>query len=288
MSSAQDGLDTFPSRTMRGTFYSDAFVGRKTSGGDIFRQNQYTAAHRSIPLGSYVLVTNPVTGQRVILRVNDRCPRSGVIDMTKIAAYQLGIKGSRAVEVRMLPASYADQWALQDTNLLTEDAFHAFKDGRKKNYAHAINGAKTKTNEHKREPSGGGGVAVSDRTLSWATTEDLSPSGEGKKSPAANAQSRTFEYTGESSTKTDTLSTYKKNVRYVIELCVVTSHKAALQEIKNLPLELQKKVVLDYNQKTGIVRIILDNSYTHSKAVRTQEMLRDDYPNSTILEKQRQ
>ena len=47
--------------TMLGTYYADRFVGRKTSCGEIFRQNQYTAAHKTIPMGTYLLVTYPVT-----------------------------------------------------------------------------------------------------------------------------------------------------------------------------------------------------------------------------------
>ena len=82
---------------MRGTYYADKFVGRKTSNGEIFRQNQYTAAHKSIPLGTYLLVTNPATSLTIVVRVNDRCPKRGILDLTKLAANSLGIRGSGKV-----------------------------------------------------------------------------------------------------------------------------------------------------------------------------------------------
>ena len=89
-------------KVMLGTYYADRFVGRKTSCGEIFRQNQYTAAHKTIPMGTYLLVTYPVTEQQVVVRVNDRCPRAGILDMTKLAVYSIGIKGSGKVIVTVL------------------------------------------------------------------------------------------------------------------------------------------------------------------------------------------
>ena len=76
---------------MLGTYYADRFVGRKTSCGEIFRQNQYTAAHKRIPMGTYLLVTYPVTNKQIVVRVNDRCPKPGILDMTKLAVHALGM-----------------------------------------------------------------------------------------------------------------------------------------------------------------------------------------------------
>lgn len=105
--------DTVGVYTMHGTYYSDRFVGRKTSSGEVFNQNRYTAAHKTLKFGTLLLVTNIHTGQQVIVRVNDRCPRSNVLDMTRKAAKQLGI-GSQKVNVQVLPERYYTYWEHQE------------------------------------------------------------------------------------------------------------------------------------------------------------------------------
>ena len=90
------------SYTMIGTYYADYFVGRKTSNGEIFSHEKFTCAHKTIPLGTYVEVTNPKTNQKVVLKVNDRCPKNNVLDMTRAAIAAIGIKGAGKVQVRIL------------------------------------------------------------------------------------------------------------------------------------------------------------------------------------------
>ena len=97
-----------------GTYYHDRFVGRKTANGEIFDHNKFTAAHWKIKFGTYVMVTNQNTGLQVIVRINDRCPKHGVIDMTRRAAGAIGIRGCQRVTVRILPDSYAERWAAQE------------------------------------------------------------------------------------------------------------------------------------------------------------------------------
>ena len=55
--------DTTRVFTMRGTYYSDRFVGRKTSSGEVFVQDKYTAAHHTLKFGTLLLVTNPKNGK---------------------------------------------------------------------------------------------------------------------------------------------------------------------------------------------------------------------------------
>ena len=50
--------DTTKVHTMRGTFYSDKFIGRKTSSGEVFTQDKFTAAHKSFKFGTLLLVTD--------------------------------------------------------------------------------------------------------------------------------------------------------------------------------------------------------------------------------------
>ena len=105
--------DTLTEHTMRGTYYSDRFVGRKTSSGEVFRQDRFTAAHHSYKFGTLLLVTNPTNGKQVIVRINDRCPRANIVDMTRRAAKRIGVS-SQQVKVRVLPQRYYAIWEMQD------------------------------------------------------------------------------------------------------------------------------------------------------------------------------
>ena len=110
--SVDDTVTEYPNK---GTFYHDLFEGRKTSSGEIFDQNKFTAAHWRIKLGTYVMVTNKNNGLQVIVRVNDRCPKRGVFDLSHRAAAAIGIRGMQPVTVRILPDGYEERWAAQET-----------------------------------------------------------------------------------------------------------------------------------------------------------------------------
>lgn len=89
--------------------YSDRLNGRRTSSGQKFSQQAMTAAHRSLPLGTTVLVTNVANNRTVAVRIIDRGPRGAgrVIDLTSTAAAQLGMKkrGSAMVKLEILPGN---------------------------------------------------------------------------------------------------------------------------------------------------------------------------------------
>ena len=92
----------------RGTasWYGAKFHGRRTSSGEPFNMYEITAAHKSLPLPTYVEITNLATGKKIIAKVNDRGPFHGdrIIDLSYAAAAKLGIfsKGTGKVEVRAL------------------------------------------------------------------------------------------------------------------------------------------------------------------------------------------
>lgn len=109
--SSADTVTEYPNK---GTFYHDMFEGRKTASGEVFDQNKFTAAHWRIKLGTYVMVTNRNSGLQVIVRVNDRCPKRGVFDMSHRAANAIGIRGMQPVTIRLLPDGYEERWAAQD------------------------------------------------------------------------------------------------------------------------------------------------------------------------------
>jgi rare lipoprotein A len=89
------------------SYYHHKFEGRKTSSGQIFRQDSLTAAHKSLPFGTRVEVKNLSNDSTVIVVINDRLPQSSKrsIDLTYRAASQLNFirKGLTKVEMRILP-----------------------------------------------------------------------------------------------------------------------------------------------------------------------------------------
>ena len=83
----------------------DGFAGRKTANGEIFDPNQLTAAHRTLPLGTRVRVTNLDNGKQVVVRINDRGPYVSwrIIDLSVAAARQLGMMHSGVANVKLEP-----------------------------------------------------------------------------------------------------------------------------------------------------------------------------------------
>ncbi|MCX7149485.1 MAG: septal ring lytic transglycosylase RlpA family protein [Rhodocyclales bacterium] len=107
------GHDYVPLRDVRpykargiGSWYGRKFHGQKTSSGEPYDMYGMTAAHPTLPIPSYVRVTNPANGKSVVVRVNDRGPfHSGrLIDLSWTAAWKLGYigEGSTLVEVESL------------------------------------------------------------------------------------------------------------------------------------------------------------------------------------------
>lgn len=88
------------------SYYASKFEGRPTASGERYRAAELTAAHRSLPFGSKVRVTNPSTGKSVTVRINDRGPftKGRVIDVSRAAAEELGLiaRGHAAVELEVL------------------------------------------------------------------------------------------------------------------------------------------------------------------------------------------
>ncbi len=85
------------------SFYHDKFNGRKTSNGEIFSNHKFTCAHKTLPFGTMLKVTNTSTGQSVIVKVNDRGPfvRGRVLDLSKAAARQIGMIEDGVAQVKV-------------------------------------------------------------------------------------------------------------------------------------------------------------------------------------------
>lgn len=86
---------TFRLHTKSGlaTYYAKKFEGRRTTSGKKYRAEKLTAAHRTLPLGTIVTVTNPANGKSVDVVVNDRGPytKRYIIDISERAAKVIGI-----------------------------------------------------------------------------------------------------------------------------------------------------------------------------------------------------
>ncbi|MEO0539318.1 MAG: septal ring lytic transglycosylase RlpA family protein [Cyanobacteria bacterium P01_A01_bin.105] len=88
------------------SWYGPGFHGRRSASGEVFNQNAMTAAHRTLPFGTRVRVTNVNNGRQVIVRINDRGPFSGnrVIDLSAAAAGSIGLRsaGVGTVQIEVL------------------------------------------------------------------------------------------------------------------------------------------------------------------------------------------
>ena len=84
-------------RTGIASYYAEDFHGRRTSNGEVFDMWSLSAAHPTLPLPSYVYVTNLENGRTLLLRVNDRGPyvNNRVIDVSRAAARYLGFETAR-------------------------------------------------------------------------------------------------------------------------------------------------------------------------------------------------
>jgi rare lipoprotein A len=103
------------------SWYGAPYHNRRGSNGEIYDMHAMTAAHRTLPLGSIVRVTNPANGNSVIVRITDRGPfiAGRIIDLSKAAAEQIGLvqKGTAEVRVEVLktpaPIEAGGRWAVQ-------------------------------------------------------------------------------------------------------------------------------------------------------------------------------
>lgn len=110
--SAQDGATAPATPTVlasgMASYYGAAHAGNRTASGERFDPDGMTAAHRSLPFGTRLRVTDPSTGRSVIVRVNDRGPfhKGRILDLSEAAARELGIvrRGRAVVQIALADA----------------------------------------------------------------------------------------------------------------------------------------------------------------------------------------
>jgi rare lipoprotein A len=85
------------------SYYGNKFAGRRTASGETYRPGAYTAAHRTLPFGTRIVVTHAGNGRQVTVRVNDRGPfvRGRVIDLSYAAAQKIGLQQTGTARVTL-------------------------------------------------------------------------------------------------------------------------------------------------------------------------------------------
>ena len=84
-------------------YYSNVFHGRRTANGERYDKNAYTAAHKRLPFGTRVRITNLENGKSVVLKINDRGPstENRIVDVSRRASRDLGFIRQGLTEVRL-------------------------------------------------------------------------------------------------------------------------------------------------------------------------------------------
>jgi rare lipoprotein A len=103
------------------TWYTAPYKGRKAANGEVFDDTAFTAAHRTLPMGSLVVVTNLVTGQWAAMRISDRGPfvEGRIVDLTVASAKATGVYRAGLVKVRLdvyqtpKPIERGGRWCVQ-------------------------------------------------------------------------------------------------------------------------------------------------------------------------------
>nr|WP_314493993.1 septal ring lytic transglycosylase RlpA family protein [uncultured Chryseobacterium sp.] len=90
-------------KTSYASYYHDKFNGKKTASGEVFNNSKLTAAHRTLPFGTEIKVTNLNNGEEVIVTINDRGPfhSSRALDMSKAAFDEIG-----GIQKGIIPVEY--------------------------------------------------------------------------------------------------------------------------------------------------------------------------------------
>ena len=97
--------------SVRASYQGDEMAGRRTASGEVFDPDAMTAASKTLPIGSTVIVTNPKNGKSVKVRINDRGPnvRGRSLDLSRRAAEELGIteKGVARLNIQRVDSKSA-------------------------------------------------------------------------------------------------------------------------------------------------------------------------------------
>ena len=124
------------------SWYGPPYHNRPAANGEIYDMNAPTAAHRTLPLGSIVRVTNLSTGQQTLVRINDRGPfvEGRIIDLSLAAASEIGVRRAGIAKVRVevmrapAPLDSGGRWAVQIGAIENEETAAHLKDKLSRRY----------------------------------------------------------------------------------------------------------------------------------------------------------
>lgn len=116
----------------KASYYGRPFIGRKTANGEIFTEYEYTCAHKTLPFGTKLKVTNLANNQSIIVRVNDRGPfvKSRVLDLSIQGAKELGLlqSGVANVTVEIVDGRYSSLGNTSRMEKIAIDDSYAYVD----------------------------------------------------------------------------------------------------------------------------------------------------------------
>ncbi|HMC60461.1 MAG TPA: septal ring lytic transglycosylase RlpA family protein [Candidatus Solibacter sp.] len=128
--------------TGKASWYGPPYHNRRGSNGEVYNMHAMTAAHRTLPLGSIVRVTNVKTGHSALVRITDRGPfiEGRILDLSQAAAGKIDLIGPGVAEVRMevleTPVAIGNggKWAVQIGGFAGEDAASTLADRLQRRY----------------------------------------------------------------------------------------------------------------------------------------------------------
>jgi rare lipoprotein A len=129
----------------RASYYSAKFQGHRTASGEPYDMHALTAAHRTLPLGSYVRVSNLTKTRSVIVRINDRGPfiKGRMLDLSYAAASELGLLRAGSADVILEPVEpHADQVAADapPKPIMLRLAHHPRRHAKRSHHEHGAHG----------------------------------------------------------------------------------------------------------------------------------------------------
>lgn len=112
----------------KASYYGDVFHGDTTASGDIYDQNEFSAAHLKLPFGTLVLVVNEKTNKQVVVNINDRGPynKKRIIDLSVAAAMRIGMHEAGIARVKVLPLNFLERTILADSLMKDGDVRDCF------------------------------------------------------------------------------------------------------------------------------------------------------------------
>lgn len=114
----------------KASYYGRPFIGRKTANGEIFTENEYTCAHKSLPFGTKLKVTNLENNQSIIVRVNDRGPfvKTRIVDLSIQGARELGLMstGVANVSIEIVHSKFSSLGNTKKMEKLVVDNVYAY------------------------------------------------------------------------------------------------------------------------------------------------------------------